>query len=368
MKRATVFLFLVGLAPFLVAQEEKKTKVPEDFATIYATWKATDAKINDIVADYRVANAAKRKELLTEYQSLASESAKMIPKLREAGIAAYKAGPNKNDNVTSTLVGLVANDVRQDEYDSALELAALLLENDCQEASLDTFAGIAAYCTDDFASAERYLARAKAADVLTPTAQVCLDDLDMAKKLWTAEEAIRKREAKADDLPRVKLETNKGTIVIELYENEAPGAVGNFVSLVEKKFYDGLTFHRVLPGFMAQGGCPDGTGGGGPDYKIYCECGQDNHRKHFRGSLSMAHAGQHTGGSQFFLTFKRTSHLDGKHTVFGRIIEGLDVLGQIQRRNPNQGGAPDPDQIVRAEVIRKREHEYQPNKVSNEEK
>lgn len=364
MKRvSTILVVFVGLVYALHAQDDKSAESDADFAKVYATWKATDKKLEEIVKAYRGAAASQRKELLTEYQSLVSESAKMIPKLRETGIAAYKAAPNKDETVSTTLVGLVANDVRQDEYDAALELAGLLLENNCEEASLHTFAGIAAYCTDDFTAAESHLNKAQAADVLTPTAETCLEDLETAKKVWAEEDKIRKAEKEADDLPRVKVETNKGTIVIELYENEAPGAVGNFVSLVKKKYYDGLTFHRVLPGFMAQGGCPDGTGGGDPGYEIYCECEQDNHRKHFRGTLSMAHAGKDTGGSQFFLTFKRTAHLDGRHTVFGRVIEGIDVLGKIQRRNPQQGGAPDPDKIVKAEVIRDRGHEYKPNKV-----
>ena len=139
--------------------------------------------------------------------------------------------------------------------------------------------------------------------------------------------------------------------------------MGNFVNLVESGYYDGLTFHRVLPGFMAQAGCPDGTGRGGPGYSIPCECHQDDYRRHFRGSLSMAHAGRDTGGSQFFLTFKRTSHLDGRHTVFGRVVEGLDVLSALQRRNPQQAGQPEPDRITKAEVLRKRDHEYKPTKV-----
>ena len=128
-------------------------------------------------------------------------------------------------------------------------------------------------------------------------------------------------------MPKVKLDTNKGDIVIALFENEAPIATANFLDLVEKKFYDGLTFHRVLPGFMAQGGDPKGDGSGGPGYTIPDECRQENHRTHFRGSLSMAKTPEpDTGGSQFFLTFVPTSHLDGKHTVFGRVIEGMDVL------------------------------------------
>jgi len=153
--------------------------------------------------------------------------------------------------------------------------------------------------------------------------------------------------------------------VVELFENEAPETVGNFISLVSSGFYDGLSFHRVLENFMAQGGCPKGDGTGGPGYNIYCECYESNHRNHFRGTLSMAHAGRDTGGSQFFITFLPTPQLNGRHTAFGRVIEGMDVLSKIQRRDPEKpaDAAKTPDKIEKAEVIRKRDHQYLPNKV-----
>ncbi|MBT6641677.1 MAG: peptidylprolyl isomerase [Planctomycetaceae bacterium] len=171
--------------------------------------------------------------------------------------------------------------------------------------------------------------------------------------------AIRASEKNEDDLPRVKIETTKGTIVVELFENEAPNTVANFVSLVESHFYDGTPFHRVIPGFMAQGGDPTGTGTSGPGYTIACECDLPNARKHFLGSLSMAHAGKDTGGSQFFLTFAPTEHLDGRHTVFGRVIEGFDILPKITRTEGPQA-RPSKDKILKAEIIRKRDHEYKP--------
>lgn len=153
-------------------------------------------------------------------------------------------------------------------------------------------------------------------------------------------------EAGSGELPQVALNTSKGEIVIELYEDEAPNTVANFVSLVEKKFYDGLTFHRVIDGFMAQGGCPKGSGVGGPGYAIPCECYQKNARKHVRGSLSMAHAGKDTGGSQFFITFDATPHLDGKHTVFGQVTDGMDVVDAIERVPTGAGDRPvDPPKI-----------------------
>lgn len=124
--------------------------------------------------------------------------------------------------------------------------------------------------------------------------------------------------------------TAKGVMKINFYEQDAPNTVKNFVDLAKSGFYDGLTFHRVIPDFVIQGGCPNGTGTGGPGYKIKCEL-TGNNQYHDRGVLSMAHAGRDTGGSQFFICHSRnnTSHLDRVHTCFGKVVEGLDVIDQI---------------------------------------
>jgi peptidyl-prolyl cis-trans isomerase B (cyclophilin B) len=126
------------------------------------------------------------------------------------------------------------------------------------------------------------------------------------------------------------METEKGTMTIEFFEEDAPGTVENFVTLSEKGFYDGLTFHRVIPDFVVQAGCPKGDGTGGPGYTIDCELDGDN-QYHDRGVLSMAHAGRDTGGSQFFICHSRknTAHLDRNHTVFGKVVEGLEVVDEI---------------------------------------
>lgn len=118
---------------------------------------------------------------------------------------------------------------------------------------------------------------------------------------------------------------------VEFFEKDAPNTVKNFTDLAEKGFYDGLTFHRVIPNFVVQGGCPDGTGMGGPGYQIDCELDGEN-QYHDRGVLSMAHAGRNTGGSQFFICHGRenTKHLDRNHTVFGKVVDGLDVIDQIR--------------------------------------
>jgi peptidyl-prolyl cis-trans isomerase B (cyclophilin B) len=127
------------------------------------------------------------------------------------------------------------------------------------------------------------------------------------------------------------IQTSKGVMKVEFFEKDAPGTVKNFCDLAKKGFYDGLTFHRVIPNFVIQGGCPNGTGTGGPGYKIKCELNGGN-QYHDRGVLSMAHAGRDTGGSQFFICHSRTNtaHLDRVHTCFGRVTDGLDVIDQIR--------------------------------------
>ena len=131
-------------------------------------------------------------------------------------------------------------------------------------------------------------------------------------------------------MTKVKISTDKGDMIAELYDNETPITTNTFLSLIGKKFYDGLNFHRVIPNFVIQGGCPNGVGNGGPGYTIECEVSAPK-QYHDKGVLSMAHAGRNTGGSQFFICHSRqgTQHLDGNHTCFGKVIEGLDVIDQI---------------------------------------
>ncbi len=130
---------------------------------------------------------------------------------------------------------------------------------------------------------------------------------------------------------KAEIVTQKGNMTVEFFEKDAPGTVKNFTDLASKGFYDGLTFHRVIPGFVIQGGCPNGDGRGGPGYQIKCELTGEN-QYHDKGILSMAHAGRDTGGSQFFICLSReqTQHLDRQHTCFGKVVEGLEVIDQIR--------------------------------------
>jgi len=145
------------------------------------------------------------------------------------------------------------------------------------------------------------------------------------------------------------IKTDKGDIRIQLLAGQAPATVNNFVFLARDGFYDGVTFHRVIPGFMAQSGDPTGTGTGGPGYRFDDEPSALRLRHDREGTLSMANAGPNTNGSQFFITLGPTPHLDGKHAVFGRVIAGMDVLRQIRVRDPQRDPRPG-DRIETIEI------------------
>ena len=144
------------------------------------------------------------------------------------------------------------------------------------------------------------------------------------------------------------IETEKGNLVLELFAKDVPVTVNNFVFLADEGFYDGSTFHRVIPGFMVQGGDPTGTGRGNPGYRFEDEFTEHTH---VAGALSMANSGPNTNGCQFFITFAPQHALDGKHTVFGLLIEGMDVLEKLTPRDPNQNPQFEGDKIIRIEIV-----------------
>lgn len=355
--------------PAPAAQAGPKTA---EFNRVFADWKTLLGEMRQLRTEYRQAQPPRKTEIEKRFNELVAQGDKILPKLTQAAEEAYLEAPAAGQAQAEFLAGILADKCISDDYEPAVRIAKMLVDNGYGEKDKKIYGwgGFAAFASGDFDLASTYLEKAKEANVLATLppqigrlAEQWLTELPYYKQAWKKEQEIRAAEAKADDLPRVLLKTSKGEIEIEMFENEAPIATANFVSLVDKGFYNGLIFHRVLPQFMAQGGDPTGTGAGGPGYSIPCECYQPNHRVHFRGTLSMAHAGRDTGGSQFFLTFVPTHHLDGKHTAFGRVIKGMDVLAKIQRRDPENPDAAEADKIVEAKVLRKRSHAYEPKKL-----
>ena len=282
-------------------------------------------------------------------------------------------------NASEFLYAYLRMACENDDYEVAYDTSRLLLSINYQGDAFPAFAGYAAYCVNDFDMAEQQLKMAldqkwlvprKAGDLMD-RARNALQTLSKSRAEWEAELAIRQAEdaaGKADPNqanPRVRIETSKGPIVVELFENQAPNATANFITLTEKGYYTDIPFHRVLPGFMAQGGDPTGTGAGGPGYTIRSQYQNPDARKHFRGTLSMARTAQpDTEGSQFFLCFVPAKFLDNNYTAFGRVVEGMDVLAQIAKMDPeNPDPAIEPDTIVSATVLNKRPHAYTFEKI-----
>lgn len=366
---------------------EAKAQFDEHFKQYQDTLRA----IEKLRTDYQTAGASGRKTINFQLNEKLTAAKHELDGMVAAGMECYRLAPKDNPQLGQLLVAVAKHYVAGeaspqrpdavnggDNYERALPIIKLLVDAGADDKRLPMWGFLAAFATNDYDLAESYLKQAEANGILAdartlqgPADQAVLQlvaqfapRIDEYRSLWAKEQAVRAAEEQANDLPRVKLETTKGNIVVELFENEAPQTTANFLSLVKRGYYDGLTFHRVLPQFMAQGGDPRGDGSGGPGYAIRDEIHIPNYRHHFRGSLSMAKTAlPDTGGSQFFLTFVPTPHLDGKHTVFGRVIEGMEVLGDLQKRDPSVPAPPAPDRIIKAEVLRDRGHEYQFDKL-----
>ena len=333
------------------------------FEAIFAQWKQVLADLRRLLAESHDATPERSREIADQYGAKLKEGFALRPKLIDAAREAFAESPKPAPQLTEFLLAIADDAYGHDRFEEALSTAELLIKKGQSGGVAYYIAGLAAYSMDQFDTAAKYLPVAQKQGKFSPTDEGYLDSIPTYKQYWAREQKLRAAEAKADDLPRVLMKTTKGDIELELFENEAPNTVANFISLVDKGFYNGLTFHRVLEHFMAQGGDPTGSGSGGPGYSIPCECYQPNARMHFRGSLSMAHAGRDTGGSQFFLTFIPTGHLNGHHTVFGRVLKGMDVLAKLQRRDPSGAARRSPTRSSRPRCCGSATHTYEPKKV-----
>ena len=353
-----------GIQPGMVRADEAPADAEAEWKSLVKDLTEFKTKAEDLKLKFTKGTAAEKSKISKEFQTLAlTLNTKTLPRMQELAPVIYKKNPD--DSVAAEL--MLQTLYSKNQFPEMVKIADAILKKDPKAQMALNFGGIAKFATHDFDGAVKTLQSAESDGLLIPNlAGSYLDSAENYIKYWEEEQAIRAKEDAATgdaQLPIVKLETSRGDIEILLLENEAPNTVANFISLVEKKFYDGLKFHRVIPSFMIQGGCPnsreniESAGSGGPGYTIACECYEPNARRHFAGSLSMAHAGKDTGGSQFFLTHLPTPHLNvepgkdgGSHTVFGRVIKGMDIVLSVEKG----------DEIKTATVVRKRNHDYKP--------
>lgn len=308
----------------------------------------------------------RKEEIGAQLEEIGVRVGRYYPAMVKQAEAAWAEAPGATDELTVFITEIISMRLTSGNYEEAYKLLQGMLTTDYPRKLPEIYdvAGEVCFVLNEFAAAERFFKNAEQRNVLSPENEEWQKLLPYYKVAWAREKTLRDREKAADDLPRVLLKTTKGDIVLELFENDAPNTVANFISLVERKFYDGSPFHNVIPGFMAQTGTYARTGAAGPGYRIACEASKPGARKHFRGSASMAITETDTGGSQFFLCFTPNKDLDSVNTVFGRIISGWEAFSGL---TPINVYVPDPlaepDTIISATVLRKRDHEYKPQTI-----
>lgn len=374
-----------GSNPFPSATEQETDPADDQqqsFQQIVDEVRKNERQINKLFSSIPIGFPSKQAEYMSRIDALKKTNEVLKSRMNDAALKSFQLEPNKNRQATQLVYNMLVRKLEataaNPEFDpkGALDIAEMMLKTDlnnnprspvrAEDVAYQGF--LASYALEDFSRAESMLRIIE--DLGIPLQPSLKNELADSQRKQERELMIRQLESSADDLPRVKFETSEGDFIVELFENHAPQTVGNFISLVEKKFYDDLAFFLVQPGRIAQTGCPVGDGTGDAGYKIPCEYDRDEIRHHFTGTLSMANTGLDTGGSQFFITHTRNGNFDGKYTAFGRVIEGLDVVYRLKIADGSRPGdlessaAPEPSIIRKATVLRKRNHPYSPTRVA----
>lgn len=334
-----------------------------------------EAEVNRLYSTMPLGFPNKQREQTEKIDALMAQTAELRANLPSAAIEAFKADPGKDPAATQyvfqTLNEMIEPSLPDSVFDpkSALEIVDTLIDAGADQDVVVLSKGFrASFALDDYDRAAMMLDRISEANPEGNLDQIrqVVDDM---KEKWQRELMIRRLEKNNDNLPKVRFETTAGDFVVVLYEDYAPNTVANFVSLVQKKFYNDLTFHYVKPGEYIHAGCPNGDGTGGPGYTIASEFDREQIRHYFSGTLGMANTGPETEGSQFVITHQAIPQLNEQFTAFGRVIEGFDVIlgaKAIDPQNPppvGQAAANEPIRILKAEVLWKRDHEYEPIKA-----
>ncbi len=366
----------VAQAPHDEALHDEKPSLPVEPQT--AEFKeATEAfrehlkKMREVMVHYNTTPPGPQdREMRSEWFNYLREGVPLYHRLLGAAVAEYQLESTEKAPLAQMLWEILKANAEIDRYEGLLPVAQALLASDFEETDLRDLAVRTAFALNEYAVMRQLVTESIDESIADPQKQGLSEQFDELDATWAEELAAREQDAQGPPLPRVLMHTTKGDIEIELFENQAPESVANFISLVESGFYNGLIFHRVIEQFMAQTGCPVGDGSSGPGYTIHGEAHKPGARKYFRGTLGMALSGHpDSGGSQFFITFLPRPDLNGKYTAFGRVTAGIDVLSDLVRVDPDSKDeekkkpAQMLDEIVSIEVLSKRDHDYQPNKV-----
>ncbi|MEL7497582.1 MAG: peptidylprolyl isomerase [Planctomycetota bacterium] len=344
------------------------------------TIRENEAEINRLYTTMPIGNPERQKSYLSKIDKLTKTNNQLRTKLDDAAIASFRANPTENPVAARIVYKSVMSKLDPIDINShfdprsAQQMGLMMLQSiedpelwpetiDYPNLVYQVFR--ASFAIEDFQTADGMLQKLEAINDSVKKTSI-REQLDSAKERWNRELLIRRFETNTNDLPRVKFETSDGDFVVELYENHAPQTVANFVSLVEKNFYNDLEFFAVRPGEAVQTGCHKNNGTTDPGYRIKNELDREQLREHFAGTLSMVTEKDGTAGSQFLITHQPNPKIDGVNTVFGRVIEGMDVVLQLKTVDRTKSANGEASKIIKASVVRKREREYKPTIASND--
>ncbi len=322
--------------------------------------------MREIAVRFNTGTSEEERKWKQQWNELAPIGAQLFDDLLQAGAKEYEADPENKDNIRQWLAKRVESEVEHDRLEGLLPVLKTLLQHDQENAELHRQTAIVAFALHDYETARASLSilasRPDAPEELKST----LDIIDQSIVDWEQELKIREQDAQGEPLPRALIKTTRGDIEVELFENQAPNTVANFIYLAETGEYIDQPFATGKQHFIVQGGGDDIVR---PPYTIPGEMNRDDARKFFRGTLGLAlSGGNDTGYAQFFFVLIPSGELTGRFTAFGRVVRGMDVVSMLTIIDPdaeeeeNQDDE-DPDQILDIEILSKRDHEYVPEKV-----
>lgn len=326
-----------------------------------------DGQINQLLTSVSPTAATDYQAMVEQLKKLRERKAELANEILDASVEAYLESPDRfrevNDDLTKLMRSLLGEQGSGSRFDpqKARDVAERLINARAKNLNVHFYGSYAAYCLNEFDLARKWLDRLLEAGAKPE--QTILKQIEDAAGKWERELALREADAKSE-VPQVAVQTELGEFVIELFENEAPNTVANFIFLVEKKYYDGSFFYLSQPGRLAMAGCTKGDGQTNAGYYIPDEVDQPEIRHHFSGVLAMAAEEPNTGSARFSILQQPTPGGDGKLTVFGRVISGMDVIYRVPSIKPTdiKLGAK-PVKIDSMRVVRKRDHAYEPKTI-----
>ncbi|MDZ4850850.1 MAG: peptidylprolyl isomerase [Pirellulaceae bacterium] len=364
---------------FGVLSPETPQALQTRYQRAFEDFRGVVGKIHQVFLSHQVAWTTEYDiQRLELYSQLLNEAQQRLDGWRVVIAEIYAAAPEGSKQLTDMVFEMLERDAGRDMFEGLLPMARSVLEHasDIPTPILESI-GFIGYGNNDLDLAEAAWMKLKERQALSEGITKALETLPEQRAKWKQELKRRAADSARNTNPQVAILTSKGQIVVELFEEEAPQAVANFIFLVEKRFYDKKMFFRVIEHFGSQSGCEKADGSGNAGYTIRGEMDADNHRNIFRGSLVLLSGideqtkqfNPDSGSSQFLISTLPQPASDGKMTVFGRVIEGLPVLGAWQRldltrKEERNDKSVIPDLIIRATVLRKRNHPYVPEAVS----